>query len=121
MCQQSFYSKNNSFFKCNPPDGAGPGTTDLPNLVYLGQDSSSYYQAYEMQSDFGWSDLINLSNTLNNNISEIENLLDVDRALWMIAFDNILVNLDSYIGGFAQNYYLYKDNTGRFNCVLLGF
>ena len=116
-----FYSKNNSFFKCNPPDGAGPGTTAIPNLVYLGQDSSSYYQAYEMQSDFGWGDLINLSNTLNNNISEIENLLDVDRALWMIAFDNILVNLDSYIGGFAQNYYLYKDNTGRFNCVLWDF
>ena len=37
---QNFYSKNNAFFKCNPIDGAGPGSTDLPNLVYLGTDST---------------------------------------------------------------------------------
>ena len=116
-----FYSKNNAFFKCNPIDGAGPGTTALPNLVYLGTDSASYAKAYEMNSDAGWSDLINLCTTLQNNISGIETVLDVDRALWMIAFDNVVVNLDSYIGVFAQNYYLYKDNTGRFNCVLWDF
>jgi len=116
-----FYSKENSFFKCNPIDGAGPGTTALPNLVYLGTDSASYYEAYELQSDYGWSDLINLCNTFKNNTNAIENVFDVDRALWMLAFDNILVNLDSYIGGFAQNYYLYKDNIGRFNSVLWDF
>ena len=116
-----FYSNDNTFFKCNPIDGAGPGTSALPNLVYLGNDSASYYSAYEIKSDYGWNDLIGLCNTLKNNISQIESVLDVDRALWMIAFDNILVNLDSYIGGFAQNYYLYKDNTGRFNCVLWDF
>lgn len=31
-----FGSKSNTFIKCNPPDGAGMGTTDVPNLVYLG-------------------------------------------------------------------------------------
>jgi hypothetical protein len=116
-----FYSKDKAFFKCNPIDGAGPGTTAFPNLVYLGTDSASYADAYEMKSDFGWNDLIRLCNTLKNNSSEIATVLDVDRALWMIAFNNILVNLDSYIGAFAQNYYLYKDNTGRFNCVLWDF
>ena len=116
-----FASKTNSFFKCNPIDGAGPGTTAIPNLVYQGTDSSSYMKAYEIKSDHGWNDLIALCNTLKNNIGNIESVLDVDRALWMIAFDNVLVNLDSYIGVFAQNYYLYKDNTGRFNCVLWDF
>lgn len=118
---EHFYSKGNAFFKCNPVGGAGPGNTALPNLVYLGTDSASYSTAYEINSDFGWADLINLCNTLQNNTTEIETILDVDRALWMIAFDNILVNLDSYIGVFAQNYYLYKDNTGRFDCVLWDF
>ena len=118
---KNFYSKDNAFFKCNPIDGAGPGSTDLPNLVFLGTDSSLYYPAYELKSDYGWNDLITLTNTLKNNIGDIENILDVDRALWMLAFDNLLVNLDSYIGIFAQNYYLYKDNTGRFNCVLWDF
>lgn len=109
-----FYSKSNTFIKCNPPDGAGPGSNDYPNLVYLGQDSASYYDAYELKSDAGWQELIDLCDTLANHTSEVEKILDVDRALWMLAFNNILVNLDSYIGGFAQNYYLYRDDSGRF-------
>ncbi len=109
-----FGDKNNTFIKCNPPAGAGPGTSDYPNLVYLGTDSSLYYDGYEMKSDFGWADLINLCDSLDNQINDIEDVLDVDRAIWMLAFDNALVNLDSYIGGFAQNYYLYKDDYNRF-------
>lgn len=112
--KQYFYSKKNTFVKCNPPDGAGQGTTDLPNLVYLGNDSTSYYDAYELKSDAGWDELIDLCDTLSNNFSHIEKILDVDRALWMLAFDNALVNLDSYIGQFSQNYYLYRDDNGVF-------
>ncbi len=112
--QSRFYSKNNAFFKCNPPAGAGPGTTSLPNLVNLGQDSSAYYAAYELKSDAGWAELIDLCDTLANHTTAIEKILDVDRAIWMLAFDNVIVNLDSYIGGFAQNYYLYRDDHGRF-------
>ncbi len=118
---KNFYSKDNAFFKCSPVDGATPGTTAIPNLVYLGPDSASYSEAYEIKSDYGWMDLLTLMSTLQSNVGAIENVLDVDRALWMLAFNNILVNLDSYIGVFAQNYYLYKDNTGRFSCVLWDF
>lgn len=113
-----FYSNTNAFFSCSPPAGANPQSTNLPSLLYLGALSTSYETAYEIKSLTGWDDLINLTNTLNNNISTIENVLDVDRALWMLAFDNALVNLDSYIGKFKQNYYLYKDNNGRFNPVV---
>jgi hypothetical protein len=109
-----FGSKTNTFVKCNPPDGADPTTTNLPNLKYLGQDSADYYTAYELKSDYGWDELIDLCDTLTNNITDIEDILDVDRALWMLAFDNALVNLDSYIGAFSQNYYLYRDDNGRF-------
>lgn len=109
-----FGSKTNTFVKCNPPAGAGQGSTDYPNLVYKGTDSALYYAAYELKSDFGWNELISLCDNLKNNIIDIEKILDVDRALWMLAFDNTLVNLDSYIGGFAQNYYLYRDDFGRF-------
>ncbi len=109
-----FGSKSNTFVKCNPVNGAGQGTTSLPNLVYKGNDSSQYYSAYELKSDTGWDELIDLCDTLKNNVADIEKILDVDRALWMLAFDNMIVNLDSYIGGFAQNYYLYRDDNGRF-------
>lgn len=116
--KKNFNSNNNTFFKCNPIDGAGPGSTELPNLVYLGNDSTSYMEAYEIKSDYGWNDLINLTDVLKNNVSNIESVLDVDRALWMLAFDNVLVNLDSYIGAFAQNYYLYKSDNGQFNSIV---
>lgn len=109
-----FNSKNNAFFSCSPPAGAGPSSTNLPRLVYLGTDSALYYDGYEMKSDNGWLELIDLCDTLNNHINDIEKILDVDRALWMLAFDNALVNLDSYIGAFAQNYYLYRDDNNRF-------
>lgn len=113
-----FYSKNNTFVKCNPPDGAGMGTTDFPNLVYQGTNVSSYEDAYELKSDEGWDELIDLCDTLANHTDDIELILDVDRALWMLAFDNVLVNLDSYIGAFAQNYYLYRQDNGRFASVV---
>ena len=109
-----FGSKTNTFIKCSPPDGAAPGSGDYPNLVYMGQDSTDYYASYEMKSDYGWQELINLTDTLANNTSDIENILDVDKTLWMLAFDNVTVNLDSYIGAFSQNYYLYRDDYGRF-------
>jgi hypothetical protein len=113
-----FYSNTNAFFSCSPPAGASPLSTNLPSLAYLGNLSTSYETAYEIKSLAGWDDLINLTNVLNNSPSNIESVLDVDRALWMLAFDNALVNLDSYIGKFKQNYYLYKDNNGRFNPIV---
>lgn len=109
-----FGSKSGTFVKCNPPAGAGPQSNDLPNLVYLGTDSTDYYEAYEIKSDFGWAELLDLCDTLANNTDAIEQILDVDRTLWMLAFDNVFVNLDSYIGAFAQNYYLYRNEFGQF-------
>jgi hypothetical protein len=109
-----YYLSNDSYFKCNPSGGAGPGNNGSPDLRYINADSSSYYNAYELKSDFGWNRLVDLVNTLNNNTSSLETKLDVDRALWMLAFNNVLVNLDSYNGAFRQNYYLTWDLNNRF-------
>jgi hypothetical protein len=110
-----YYYETGAFFKCNPVGGAGPGGSNVsPDLKYLGQDSSLYANGYELQSNNGWNKLRNLTDTLNNTFTEIEKVLDVDRALWMLAFNNVLVNLDSYSGAFRQNYYLYYDLNNRF-------
>ncbi|MBL0328716.1 MAG: CotH kinase family protein [Bacteroidetes bacterium] len=116
--ENHFYSNSGTAFKCNPPAGAGPGTTDYPDLVYQGTDSTFYYDGYELKSNYGWADLIKLTDTLKNYTSNVEKILDVDRALWMLAFNNTIVNLDSYIGTFKQNYYLYRDETQRFNTTI---
>jgi len=110
-----FYSFGNTLVKCNPQTVGGG---NLPNLSYLGTDSTLYYSKYEIKSDFGWTDLIRLCDSLNNNFSNIEKIMDIDRAIWMLAFNNVLVNLDSYTGSFAQNYYEYLDDNGRFNSII---
>jgi len=110
-----FYSSGNTLIKCNPVTVGG---SNLPNLSYLGTDSSLYYTKYELKSDFAWKDLINLCDTLNNNTANLDKIMDIDRAIWMLAFNNVLVNLDSYTGAFAQNYYEYMDDNGRFNSIV---
>jgi hypothetical protein len=108
------YYLKDTYFKCNPMGGAGPGSNASPDLKYLGADSSAYTNAYELKSDFGWNRMLSLCSILNNDFQNIENVLDIDRAIWMLAFNNVLVNLDSYSGAFRQNYYLSWDINGRF-------
>lgn len=110
-----FYSSTNSFFKCTPVNVL---SGQVPNLLYLGTDSSNYYARYEIKSTIAWSELIALCDTLANSPAMLDTVLDIDRALWMIAFNNVCVNLDSYSGAFSQNYYLYKDDNGRFNPIV---
>ncbi len=122
-----FGSKDNAFFSCSPPDGAGPQSEVLPSLEYLGEDYTAYEEGYEIKSDDDedatiaeahWANLIELTKALDDDIDNIEDVLDLDMALWMLAFDNVMVNLDSYIGAFQQNYYLYKDDNGQFKPVV---
>lgn len=124
--KKHFGSKDNTFIKAgansnwgNPePLGCSPSNYSFCSLEYLGTDSACYQKYYELKSEHGWQDLIDLTNTLNNNFSSIENILDVDQALWMLAFNNVMVNLDSYSGKFIHNYYLYKDDEGKFQILI---
>jgi spore coat protein CotH len=109
-----YSDKNNTRIKCNPQNVTNGGSS----LEYLGADSSSYYDFYEMKSDASWQDLIDLTNTIENSANTIENSMDIDRAIWMSAFNNVLVNLDSYSGPFRQNYYLIKDDNNRMNTII---
>lgn len=114
--EKRFYCDgDNVRFKCNPSNVMGGNGS---SLMYLGSDSSLYYNYYELKSDFGWGDLINLCNQLQINLAGIEQYLDVDRTLWMLAFNNVLASMDSYSGPFRQNFYMIIDNNGRFVPVI---
>jgi hypothetical protein len=110
------YSANeNAFFKCSH---SYPSTLTKCNLKYINSDSSQYFSLYEMKSNVGWNELVNLCDTVTNYPSYLSSVIDVDRVIWMLAFNNVLVNLDSYSGYFVQNYYLVKDNSRRFNPIV---
>jgi hypothetical protein len=76
-----------------------------------------YKGNFEMLSTEGWNELQEMTRILNNDPAKIERVLDVDRALWMLALNNVMVNLSSYSGNHSTNYYLYKDPSGRFQTV----
>ena len=45
----------------------------------------------------------------------------MDKGIWFLALNNLFVNLDSYIGPFCQNYYLFQDDNNRFLPVVWDF
>ncbi len=89
----------------------------IPVWGYFGPDSSDYTAYYEMKSDSGWGELIEFLDTLNNFSGDVEAVLDVDRHLWMLAYDNLMVNLDAPIN-FGHNYYLIQGGEGRFHPII---
>ncbi len=111
-----FGEQGGAFFKCNPEELDFDG--DNSNLANnYGTDISNYHSFYDLKSDEGWNDLYQLIDVLNENPNEIETILNVDRALWMHAFNYCLINFDSYVG-YAQNYYLYQKTNGQFSTIL---
>ncbi|HNZ43219.1 MAG TPA: CotH kinase family protein [Bacteroidales bacterium] len=117
-----FGHKDNSFFKGAPENLIIPNGQNA-NLAYHGPDTTSYKPYYKLESDdseTSWTDLLRLIDILNNDVSKIDTILNVDRTLWMHALNYVFVNLDSYIG-YCQNYYLYMDDFGRFNPIVWDF
>jgi len=88
------------------------------NLNFIsGHDSLAYMPFYSLESDYGWQMLMQMIDILNNDPGQLEGVLNVDRVLWMHAFNYAMLNFDSYIG-YAQNYYLAADHHGRLNPVV---
>lgn len=111
----------NAFFKVNP--GAGEkSVAGCKNNIYgsLEYDASPacYENNFEKLSAHGTKELMELARILNEDPGKIETVLNVDVALWMLAFNNITVNLSSYSGQHSINYYLFQDADGRFYPII---
>jgi hypothetical protein len=115
FCSDRFFSSVGVLIKGNPKN---PGPYNRSNLKWISGDSADYANLYEIKSTQGWSELVQLCNKVSNYPDAIDSLIDIDKVLWMLAFNNVLVNLDSYSGAFAQNYYLYKDKHNVYNPVV---
>ncbi|MEK3746886.1 CotH kinase family protein [Paenibacillus sp. FSL E2-8871] len=78
------------------------------DLTWLGDDPS-LYTGLVMKSDKSNDDiLIDMLNELNNG-TDYEKYIDVEESLKYIALNAVTANMDSYLGGNKQNYYLYED------------
>ncbi len=115
---ENFYERKGPFFKAENTGITVPGCFGQLGILEYYQDTNCYKRAYEMQSSNDWGQLGNFLDTLNNYFTEIESVFDIDRALWMMAFENLTVCLDGPINSIPHNFYLFKDNNGRFSPIL---
>ena len=115
--EKYFGASSNPLIKGSPESLQYPFGQNA-NLAHThGNDSSGYMPYYSLESDYGYTDLYNFIDVLNNDTANIASVLNIDRALWMHAFNYTILNLDSYIA-YAQNYYLYLDDLGAFNTII---
>jgi hypothetical protein len=102
-----------------PFGGWGDGTA---GMNYLGQDTAEYQKYYDLKSndvvENPWQKLIDAFETLStansNNTEEVKAAIDVDKALWFLACENIFTDDDSYLMKGKMDYMLYYEpETGR--------
>jgi hypothetical protein len=83
------------------------------------EDNLECYKGnFELYAQNGWNELQEFTRVLGKEPGKIEKMLDVDQTLWMLALNNVMVNLNSYSGNHSTNYYLYRDGNGRFHPIV---
>lgn len=113
---EHYYSEDRPFFE-GAGDGPAPAGCSYNIWDYLGSDSTSCYPYYyDSKSGDHYSHLINFLDIFNNNPDAMEEVYNVDRHLWSMAFDIALLNLDAPIST-PHNFYLYLDVNERFNYI----
>ena len=115
---ENFYERKGPFFKVDNTGVSVPGCMGPLGILEHYADTNCYQRAYEMESTDDWEKLGNFLDTLNNHFTEVENVMDIDRTLWMMAIENLTVSLDGPINSIPHNFYLFKDNNGRFSPLL---
>ncbi len=116
---EHFYERKGSLFKV---DNTGVQISNCPpgqnGIWKYYTDTNCLQKAYEMQSSNDWTKLGNFLDTVNNYFPDIEKVLDVDRTLWLMSFSNLTVTLDGPINNMSHNFYMFKDNNGRFSPII---
>ncbi len=116
--QKHFQTDKGYLIKCDPDNWkrvrsqTGCPKGENASLAYLNDSAGCYDSFYEVDTAAAWKPLLRLIKVLNKTPDKIEQVLDVDQTLWMLALNNTLVNLDSYNGSLSHNYYLWFDTTG---------
>ena len=70
-----------------------------------------------MKTDFGWKDLVEFIDVLNNQDSLLYDHLNIDGVLWHMAVSTVLPNIDNYYGQNIKNYYMYKHKDGLWHLI----
>ncbi len=121
MISDYYCDDSGVLIQCEPDHKATlkPGCPkgDYASLVYLGEESTCYKRLYEIETKKESKSLIELIRRLERD-KRIDTVIDIHQTLWMHAINNVLVNLDSYLGLFCHNYFVYQDNHGIYHPLI---
>ena len=117
--QKNFQTTEGVFFRCVPDTRSEiKGECEhIYGALKPQKDVRCTMVNFDMLSKAGWDDLIELTRVLNEDPNNISRVLNLDRTLWFLAFNNVVVNLNSYYGHYSGNYYLYRDKNNQFNFI----
>lgn len=111
-------SAEGTFFRSQPQIGAkvttGCKKTAFASLQY---DQSLLCYQDQFEAEGNWKALQQLTKSLEGDLKALSRNLNIDESLWMLALNNVLINLNSYTGRGSQNYSLYRDANGQFRPV----
>jgi CotH kinase protein len=125
--KRHFGVTNGYIIKCDPDNWkktrsqSGCPKGENSSLAYLNDNAGCYDAFYEVDDVKAWPTLLRLIKILNKTPDKIETALDVDQTLWMLALNNIMVNLDSYNGSLSHNYYLWADTMNICHPIMWDF
>ena len=117
-----FLSNDGAMFRATTGEtgmggGGGPGWGDgTAGLNYLGTDTTTYQEYYALKSsdvESPWQKLIDacqiLDTATNSNRVEVSTKIDIDKALWFLAVENIFTDDDSYTMKGKMDYIVYYE------------
>ena len=125
-----FFSNNGSLWRAESPIGLNDTVwgDGVAALNWLGADTTSYQQYYTLERTEQiqpWDALVKVIDKLNNTpFAQLEDSLNrymnVDRALWFLACENLFGDRDSYIRKGKNDYMVYyAPESGRFSMLEL--
>lgn len=121
MLESNFSIGEGAIFKAGVKTQAKDVPTDCKQNIFGSleyEDNIDCYKGnFELDAASGWAELQELTRQLALGPKEVEKSLDVDNTLWMLALNNVMVNLNSYSGNYSINYFLIRDVAGRFQPI----
>ena len=89
------------------------GCTNVPYAALASQQNETCFPFFfRAIAGNSYDVLSDVASALDAGDDELSRALDIDRTLWMHAFNNVVANLNSYSGQNAQHYMIFKPITG---------
>lgn len=121
--ERAFGTTQGALYHAHPDIGNSPAVEGCGTKVFGSlqlEDEACLEHNFDRVQGDSWAALQSLCRQLSENPDALEEILDVDATLWMLAFNNLMINLNSYTGQYANNYYLFEDGEGRLVPVISG-